>query len=69
MSSNPKPSDRVAIIGADNPGAAWAILFAAERRAFLPLAGWEDRVAWRARALMALRRCRRGEAALEELGS
>lgn len=41
---------------------------AAERRASLPLEGWEDRVAWRDRALMALLRCRRSEAALDELG-
>jgi len=41
---------------------------AAERRALLPLEGWEERVAWRDRALMALLRCRRSEAALDELG-
>jgi L-gulonate 3-dehydrogenase len=41
---------------------------AAERRALLPLEAWEDRVAWRDRALMALLRCRRDEPALEELG-
>ena len=31
----------------------------AARRALLPLSGWEERVAWRDRALMALLRCRR----------
>jgi 3-hydroxyacyl-CoA dehydrogenase len=40
---------------------------AAERRAALPLARWEERVAWRDRALMALLRCRRTDAALEDL--
>jgi 3-hydroxyacyl-CoA dehydrogenase len=40
---------------------------AAERRAALPIDGWEQRVAWRDRALMALLRCRRSDAALEEL--
>jgi hypothetical protein len=40
-----------------------------ERRAILPLAQWEERVAWRDRALMALLRCRRGDAALEDLDS
>jgi 3-hydroxyacyl-CoA dehydrogenase len=39
----------------------------AERRAALPLGGWEERVGWRDRALMALLRCRRTDAALEEL--
>jgi 3-hydroxyacyl-CoA dehydrogenase len=39
----------------------------AERRAALPLESWEERVAWRDRALMALLRCRRTEAALEDL--
>jgi 3-hydroxyacyl-CoA dehydrogenase len=38
----------------------------AERRAILPLEQWEERVAWRDRALMALLRCRRGDAALED---
>jgi L-gulonate 3-dehydrogenase len=33
----------------------------AARRARLPLAAWEDRVAWRNRALMALLRCRRAK--------
>jgi 3-hydroxyacyl-CoA dehydrogenase len=86
MSTRPKPSERIAIIGLGSIGAAWAIVFAAagfrvhlqdtigawvaaERRPLLPLAGWEERVAWRDRALMALLRCRPGEAALEELGS
>jgi 3-hydroxyacyl-CoA dehydrogenase len=39
----------------------------AEQRAALPLGGWEERVGWRDRALMALLRCRRTDAALEEL--
>ena len=39
----------------------------AERRAALPLESWEERVAWRDRVLMALLRCRRTEAALEDL--
>jgi 3-hydroxyacyl-CoA dehydrogenase len=39
----------------------------AERRAILPLERWEERVAWRDRALMALLRCRGTDAALEEL--
>jgi L-gulonate 3-dehydrogenase len=34
----------------------------AARRARLPLEAWEDRVAWRDRALMALLRCRRAKA-------
>jgi 3-hydroxyacyl-CoA dehydrogenase len=42
---------------------------AAERRAILPLEDWEERVAWRDRALMALLRCRRGDMALEDLDS
>lgn len=42
---------------------------AAERRALLPLEDWEQRVAWRDRALMALLRCRRDEPTLDELGS
>jgi 3-hydroxyacyl-CoA dehydrogenase len=41
----------------------------AERRAILPLEEWEERVAWRDRALMALLRCRRGDVALEDLDS
>jgi L-gulonate 3-dehydrogenase len=39
----------------------------AERRALLPLEEWEQRVAWRDKALMALLRCRRSDGALEEL--
>jgi len=38
----------------------------AERRAVLPLADWEERVAWRDRALMALLRCRRTDPALDD---
>jgi 3-hydroxyacyl-CoA dehydrogenase len=39
----------------------------AERRAALPLESWEERVAWRDRALMALLRCRHTDPALDEL--
>jgi 3-hydroxyacyl-CoA dehydrogenase len=39
----------------------------AERRAILPLEGWEERLAWRDKALMAILRCRRSDGALEEL--
>ena len=39
---------------------------AAERRALLPLAGWEARVAWRDRALMALAAARRAQPDLFE---
>ena len=38
-----------------------------ERREVLPLERWDKRVAWRDRALMALLRCRRGDAAFEDL--
>jgi 3-hydroxyacyl-CoA dehydrogenase len=41
----------------------------AERRAILPLEGWEERLAWRDKALMALLRCRRSDDALEALGA
>jgi 3-hydroxyacyl-CoA dehydrogenase len=41
----------------------------AARRALLPLAEWEKRVAWRDRALMALLRCRRRENPPEDLPS
>ena len=60
MSTSAKPSERIAIIGAGSIGAAWAIVFAA--------AGFRVHLAWRDRALMALLRCRRGVAALEEMG-
>jgi 3-hydroxyacyl-CoA dehydrogenase len=39
----------------------------AERRAILPLEGWEERLGWRDKALMAILRCRRSDGALEEL--
>lgn len=39
----------------------------AERRTILPLEGWEERLAWRDKALMAILRCRRSDSALEEL--
>jgi 3-hydroxyacyl-CoA dehydrogenase len=39
----------------------------AARRALLPLEEWEQRVAWRDKALMALLRCRHSDDALEEL--
>lgn len=38
-----------------------------ERREVLPLERWDKRVAWRDRALMALLRCRQGDAAFEDL--
>ncbi len=39
---------------------------AGERRAVLPLEDWDRRLAWRDRALMALLRCRRDDAAFAE---
>ena len=54
--------------GQDDPWTAELVArVAAERRAALPLDEWAERVAWRDRALMALLRCRRSDAALEDL--
>jgi hypothetical protein len=52
--------------GQDDPWTAELVArVAAERRGLLPLEAWEERVAWRDRALVSLERLRRDVAARE----
>jgi len=67
MNTERHSSERIAIVGAGGIGAAWAIVFAAAGFRVNLQDTESGRLDSGRAALMALLRCRRGDAAFEEL--